>query len=164
MILLVSQNIICWPKICLKVPSINNVGNWEGGGSGKKLVKIANVVYGLSLTCPTTAKVSVSFEQNILLITSTLHEGNYIFLRELRKNFFINVSKNSILFLQTISTPMLHRRKCTCLLLSNKVRLSAYVELVVFSGVSNAAADTIFHLVIIRTAKCNRPPLVFSRP
>ena len=54
---------------------------------------------------------------------------------------------------------MPHRRK-----LSNKVRLSAYVELVVFSGVSNAAADTIFHLVIIRTAKCNRPPLVFRRP
>ena len=38
--------------------------------------------------------LSVRFEQNILLITSTLHKGNYISLRDLRKNLiFINISK-----------------------------------------------------------------------
>ena len=113
-------------------------------------------IAGIHEICPSTAKVSVGFEQNILLNTSTLHKGNNVFLRELRKNLiFINVSKNTILSLQTISTPMPHRRKC--LLLSNKVRLSAYVELVVFSGVSDVAAATIFLLVIIRTdAKCTR--------
>ena len=42
--------------------------------------------------------LSVRFEQNILLITSKLHKGNYIFLKELRKDFIsINVSKNTII-------------------------------------------------------------------